>query len=111
MLLTEDHARVAEVLIGIVGFSPVIDSYPLGPKLMDSLNARLADHPEVAVENMTWSPIHVVQRFQDEGAVRPRRQCWSEWRRSASRPGECAAFGGAGEPSPQRRCRSGFTRR
>ena len=73
MLLTEDHARVAEVLIGIVGFSPVIDSYPLGPKLMDSLNARLADHPEVAVENMTWSPIHVVQRFQDEGAVRPRR--------------------------------------
>ena len=73
MLLTEDPARVAEVLIGIVGFSPVIDSYPLGPKLMDSLNARLADHPEVAVENMTWSPIHVVQRFQDEGAVRPRR--------------------------------------
>ena len=73
MLLTEDPARVAEVLIGIVGFSPVIDSYPLGPKLMDSLNARLADHPDIAVENMTWSPIHVVQRFQDEGAVRPRR--------------------------------------
>lgn len=73
MPLTEDPARVADVLIGIVGFSPVIDCYPLGPKLMDRLKAQLANYPEVEVENMTWSPIHVVQRFQDEGAIRPRR--------------------------------------
>ena len=73
MPLTEPPTRAAEVLIGIVGFSPVIDRFPLGPRLMDGLNAKLADHREVAVENMTWSPIHVVQRFQDEGAVRPRR--------------------------------------
>ena len=73
MALSEDPTRCADVLIGIVGFSPVIDAFPLGPKLMDALKARLQDRPDVAVENMTWSPIHVVQRFQDEGAVRPRR--------------------------------------
>ena len=61
------------VLIGIVGFTPVLDSYPLGPKLMSALEARLADHVGVIIENMTWSPIHVVQRFQDEGAIRPDR--------------------------------------
>ena len=61
------------VLIGIVGFTPVLDSYPLGPKLMSALEARLADHSGVIIENMTWSPIHVVQRFQDEGAIRPGR--------------------------------------
>ena len=73
MALSEDPTRAADVLIGIVGYSPVIDSYPLGPKLMDALKARLENRPDVAVENMTWSPIHVVQRFQDEGAVRPCR--------------------------------------
>jgi len=73
MALSEDPTRSAEVLIGIVGFSPVIDAYPLGPKLMAALKARLENRPDVGVENMTWSPIHVVQRFQDEGAVCPRR--------------------------------------
>lgn len=73
MALSEDPVRAAEVLIGIVGHSPVIDCYPLGPKLMDALKARLQNRPDVAVENMTWSPLHVVQRFQDEGAVRPCR--------------------------------------
>ncbi len=73
MALSEDPTRVADVLIGIVGFSPVIDAFPLGPKLMDALKTRLQNRPDVGVENMTWSPIHVVQRFQDEGAVRPRR--------------------------------------
>ncbi len=73
MALSEDPTRAADVLIGIVGFSPVIDAYPLGPRLMDALKARLENRPDVVVENMTWGPIHVVQRFQDEGAVRPRR--------------------------------------
>lgn len=73
MALSEDPTRSAGVLIGIVGYSPVIDSYPLGPKLMDELKARLENRHDIAVENMTWSPIHVVQRFQDQGAIRPRR--------------------------------------
>lgn len=61
------------MLIGIVGYSPVVETYPLGPRLMAALEARFAGRDDVAVENMTWGPIHVVQRFQDEGAVRPRR--------------------------------------
>ncbi len=73
MALSEEPTRTADVLIGIVGYSPVIDSYPLGPRLMDGLKARLESRRDVAVENMTWSPIHVVQRFQDEGAIRPKR--------------------------------------
>lgn len=63
---------VGPVLVGIVGYTPVLDAYPLGPKLMTALQARLAGH-DAAVENMSWGPIHVVQQFQDEGAVRPRR--------------------------------------
>jgi len=73
MALSEEPMRAADVLIGIVGYSPVIDNYPLGPQLMDGLKARLENRHDVAVENMTWSPIHVVQRFQDEGAIRPKR--------------------------------------
>ncbi len=73
MALSEDPTHSSNVLIGIVGFSPVIDAFPLGPKLMTTLKARLENRPDVEVENMTWSPIHVVQRFQDEHAVRPRR--------------------------------------
>lgn len=73
MGLSDEPIRSADVLIGIVGYSPVIDSYPLGPRLMDGLKARLENRPDIAAENMTWSPIHVVQRFQDEGAIRPRR--------------------------------------
>jgi len=68
-----DHDRLPPVLIGIVGYSPVIDAYPLGPKLMAALQSKVAVRDDVMVENMTWGPIHVVQRFQDEGAVRPRR--------------------------------------
>ncbi len=61
------------MLVGIVGFTPVLDAYPLGPKLMSALEEGLRGRDGVAVENMTWSPIHVVQRFQDEGAPRPDR--------------------------------------
>ncbi len=32
---------------------------------MDGLKARIENRRDIAVENMTWSPIHVVQRFQD----------------------------------------------
>ncbi len=31
MALSEEPTRSADVPIGIVGYSPVIDSYPLGP--------------------------------------------------------------------------------
>ena len=63
------------VLIGIVGFTPVLDSYPLGPKLMSALEARLADHSGVIIENMTWSPIHVVHRDRDGVHLVPAASC------------------------------------
>ena len=54
------------VLLGIIGHSPVLDNYPLGPQLMKKLEERDWDEVNVKIENMTWSPIHVVQRLQDE---------------------------------------------
>jgi len=80
------------ILIGIVGYSPVVDAFPLGPKLMAALQDRLAGQDDVAVENMTWSPIHVVQRFQDEGAVRPRRLVLVGAAAVCARPGRVRAF-------------------
>lgn len=53
------------VLIGVVGFSPLIEAFPLGPGLMRRLEAGPWPDVDAAIENMTWSPIHIVQRFQD----------------------------------------------
>jgi len=80
------------VLIGIVGYTPVVDAYPLGPKLMAALEARLAGRDDVAVENMSWGPIHVVQRFQDERAARPRRLVLVGAASVSSSPGRVRAF-------------------
>ena len=78
-------------LVGIVGYSPVVDAYPLGPLLMQGLEARLTGSG-VAVENMTWSPLHIVQRFQDEGAVRPSRLVLVGAASVSERPGRVRAF-------------------
>ena len=53
-------------LIGIVGHSPILDRYPLGPLLMQDLQSRDWGTMIVDIENMTWSPIHVTQRLQDQ---------------------------------------------
>jgi hypothetical protein len=53
------------VLLGIIGHSPVLENYPLGPILMKNLEGRHWDEINIDIENMTWSPIHVVQRLQD----------------------------------------------
>jgi hypothetical protein len=80
------------ILIGIVGYSPVVDSYPLGPTMMATLEARLAGRDHLAVENMSWGPIHIVQRFQDEGAARPHRLVLVGAASVSSRPGRVRAF-------------------
>ena len=61
-----------QVLIGVVGFSPLIDAFPLGPRLMRRLEAGPWREVEATVENMTWSPIHIVQRFQDQSLAADR---------------------------------------
>ena len=89
-------------LIGIVGYSPVLDAYPLGPKLMAALEAAVAGQ-DVAIENMTWSPIHIVQRFQDEGAVRPRRLVLMGAASVVAEPGRVRAFRWTGGSLPAQR--------
>ncbi|MBA3527689.1 MAG: hypothetical protein H0T82_12355 [Sphingomonas sp.] len=79
-------------LIGIVGFTPVLDCYPLGPKLLAALETGLTGHDDVAIENMSWGPIHIVQRFQDEGAARPRRLVLVGGAAVSLRPGQVRAF-------------------
>ncbi len=79
-------------LIGIVGFTPVLDCYPLGPKLLAALETGLTGHDDVAIENMSWGPIHIVQRFQDEGAARPRRLVLVGAAAVSLRPGRVRAF-------------------
>jgi len=87
-----EGAQAPDVLIGIVGYTPVVDAYPLGPKLMAALDARLAGRGGIAVENMSWGPIHIVQRFQDEGAARPRRLVLVGAASVSSSPGRVRAF-------------------
>jgi hypothetical protein len=61
-------ARMAgggRTIVGIVGLTPVVEAYPLGPRLEAELAAELAPWPQIAVENMSWSPLHIVQRFED----------------------------------------------
>ena len=95
-----DHDRLPPVLIGIVGYSPVIDAYPLGPTLMAALQGKVAGRDDVMVENMTWGPIHVVQRFQDEGAVRPRRVVLIGAAATSRVPGRVRAFRWTGGDLP-----------
>ncbi len=80
------------MLVGIVGFTPVLDAYPLGPKLMAALEARLAGRDDIAVENMSWGPVHVVQRFQDEGAAPPDRLVLVGAASVSASPGRVRAF-------------------
>ena len=76
-------------LVGIVGHSPILDAFPLGPPLMAGIEAACG--PSVAVRNMTWSPIHIVQRFQDPGAERFDRVILVGAASAAARPGRVAA--------------------
>jgi len=80
------------VLIGIVGYSPVVDAYPLGPLLMTALEQRLSQRKNISIENMTWSPLHIVQRFQDEGAVCPERLVLVGAASVSEQPGRVRAF-------------------
>ena len=58
-------ALTAARLIGIVGYTPVLDAFPLSKRLIEELRQRLPEDGSIAIENMSWGPIHIVQRFQD----------------------------------------------
>ena len=79
-------------LIGIVGYSPVLDCYPLGPLLMSALERRLEGQAGIVIENMTWGPMHIVQRFQDVDGPRPSRLILVGAASTSIEPGCVAAY-------------------
>lgn len=87
-------------LIGIVGYSPVLECYPLGPRLMSALEAATDGIAGVEVSNLTWGPIHVVQQFQDADAKRPDRVVLIGAAAVSSRPGQVKAYRWAGGSLP-----------
>ena len=93
-------------LIGIVGYTPVLEAFPLGPRLVDDLRRLLPEDGSVAIENMSWGPIHVVQRFQDQ-AVKPERLVLVGGSSVSTEPGRVRAFrwigGGLPEQAVQER--------
>ena len=80
-----------DTLIGIVGYSAILDSYPLGPPLMAELEAALADAAHVTVENFTWSPVHIVQRFENDEMPRPERMVLIGLSATTNNPGNVLA--------------------
>jgi hypothetical protein len=90
-----------KTLIGIVGYSPVLECYPLGPKLMSAIKADLREVHSADVDNMTWSPIHIVQRFQDEEADRPDRLILIGLSACSRKPGTVTAFRWLGGQLPE----------
>ena len=87
-------------LIGIVGYTPVLDCYPLGPRLMSKLERSFDDRSDIAIENMTWGPIHIVQRFQDPDVTPPKRLILIGSAATSRKPGEVKVYRWAGGPLP-----------
>lgn len=90
-----------DCLIGIVGYSPVLDAYPLGTRLMKGLEQRLAPHSRIAIENMSWGPIHIVQHFQDDNGPRPGRLVLVGAAPVSTQPGAVTAYRWAGGKLPE----------
>ena len=84
-------ALTAARLIGIVGYTPVLDAFPLSARLVDDLRRLLPGDGSVAIENMSWGPIHIVQRFQDQ-PVKPERLVLVGGASVSTEPGRVRAF-------------------
>lgn len=54
---------MARILIGIVGYCQFVRGYPLGPGLMERLQALAWPEP-VEIRDMNWGPIAIVQELQ-----------------------------------------------
>ena len=93
-------AEGCRTIVGIVGLTPVVEAYPLGPRLSAELEARLALWPEIVVENMSWSPLHIVQRFEDAKADPVERVVLVGAASTSSRPGTVGAFRWGGGKTP-----------
>ena len=88
-------------MVGIVGYSAVVESYPLGPKLMEELENIFGDNPNVILENFTWSPVHIVQRLQGGEMTRPDRIVLVGLAAGSSKPGTVAVHRWVGGTQPE----------
>jgi len=86
-----DSVDAPATLIGIVGYSAILDSYPLGPPLMTGLESALADADHVTIENFTWSPVHIVQRFENDEMPKPERLVLIGLSATTTKPGQVQA--------------------
>ena len=89
------------VMVGIVGYSAVVESYPLGPKLLEELESIFGDNPNVILENFTWSPVHIVQRLQGGEMTRPDRIVLVGLAAGSSKPGTVAVHRWVGGTQPE----------
>lgn len=86
-----EEAFAGGALVGIVGYSTLPECFPFGPRL--ALAIRRVVHPApVHVENMTWGPLHIVQRFQDAGMRPPERVILVGAASVCAQPGRVGAF-------------------
>ena len=89
------------MMVGIVGYSAVVESYPLGPKLLEELENIFGDNPNVILENFTWSPVHIVQRLQGGEMTRPDRIVLVGLAAGSSKPGTVAVHRWVGGTQPE----------
>ena len=89
------------VMVGIVGYSAVVESYPLGPKLLEELQDIFGDDPNVLLENFTWSPVHIEQRLQGGEMTRPDRIVLVGLAAGSSKPGTVAVHRWIGGTQPE----------
>ena len=89
------------VMVGIVGYSAVVESYPLGPKLLEELEEIFGDDPNVLLENFTWSPVHIVQRLQGGEMARPDRIVLVGLAAGSIKPGTVAVHRWIGGTQPE----------
>ena len=88
-------------LIGIVGYTPVLDAFPLSARLIKELRRRLPGDGSVAIENMSWGPIHIVQRFQDLETPRLERLVLVGGASVSVKPGRVRAYRWMGGKLPE----------
>ena len=80
---------------------PSTSQFALADIDLDMLRHELPAGGWVAIENMTWSPLHIVQRFQDQTATRPERLVLVGGASRSARPGRVRAFHWKGGQLPE----------
>ncbi len=77
------------------------ESYPLGPHLLEELEAIFGEDPNVILENFTWSPVHIVQRLQGGEMERPDRVILVGLAADTNKPGTVSAHRWIGGSQPE----------